>query len=159
MKNFQAGPLQKICNVQVGEGVIIEDFVNLYECQIGANTSIGSFVEIGKGVLVGRCCQIRSHAYICPGVSIEDEVFVGEGTTFINDRYARATNTKGLLATELDWTMRLTKVKRGASIEAKSVILCDLTIGEGARVKAGSVVTKDVPDGATVSGNPARIVG
>ncbi|MBY0548389.1 MAG: N-acetyltransferase [Candidatus Obscuribacterales bacterium] len=158
MKNFQPGPLQKIRDVGVGECVTIGDFVNLYECRIGANTSIGNFVEIGKGVVVGQRCQIRTFAYLCPGVNIEDDVFIGEGTTFINDRFARATNADGTMVTESDWTLRFTTVRQGASIEAKAIIMCDVTIGVGARVKAGSVVTKDVPDGATVAGNPARIL-
>lgn len=158
MKNFQPGPLQRIRDVLVGEGVTVGDFVNLYECRIGAGTSVGNFVEIGKGVLVGQRCKISSFSYLCPGVDIEDEVFIGEGTMFINDRFARATNADGTMVTEADWTLRLTTVRQGASIEAKAVIMCDVTIGVGSRVKAGAVVTRDVPDGATVAGNPARIL-
>jgi len=153
---YQPGPLQRIRDVEVGEGTVIGDYVNLYECRIGAGTTIGAFVEIGKSVTIGQCCKISSHAYICPGVIIEEDVFVGEKVTFINDRYPRATNSAGVPATEADWTIRTTKVKRGASIAAGAVILCDVTIGAGAHIRAGAVVTRDVPDGATVAGNPAR---
>jgi UDP-2-acetamido-3-amino-2,3-dideoxy-glucuronate N-acetyltransferase len=156
---YQAGPLQKIRDVEVGEGTIIGDFVNLYECRIGAGTTIGDYVEIGKTVSIGQRCTIGSHAYICPGVTIEEDVFVGERVNFINDRYPRATNSAGVPATEADWELRTTTVKRGASIAAGAVILCDVTIGAGANVQAGSVVTRDVPDKATVAGNPARPIG
>lgn len=153
---YQPGPLQRIRDVEVGADTIIGDFVNLYECRIGSGTTIGAFVEIGKTVKIGQRCKISAHAYVCPGVTIEDDVFVGEQVTFINDRYPRAANVDGTLCTEADWTIRPTVVKRGASISAGAVILCDVTIGVDARVSAGSVVTRNVPDGATVSGNPAR---
>lgn len=155
---YQAGPLQKIRDVEVGDGTVIGDFVNLYECRIGADTTIGDFVEIGKTVIIGSRCRISNHAYICPGVTIEEDVIVGEKVSFINDRYPRATNASGHTATEADWKLRSTMVKRGASIGSGAVILCDITIGAGAFVEAGAVVTKDVPDGAAVAGNPARVI-
>lgn len=159
MKEIKPRLLQRIRDVKVGEGVEIDDFVNLYECMIGEGSRISAFVEIGKGVTVGRRCHICSHAYICPGVTIGDDVFVGEAVTFINDKYARATNAAGAPATEADWTLRPTTVKNGAYIGARTVILCDVTIGNQCRIAPGSVVTHDVPDGATVAGNPASIVG
>jgi UDP-2-acetamido-3-amino-2,3-dideoxy-glucuronate N-acetyltransferase len=155
---YQPGPLQRIRDVEVGEGTVIGDFVNLYECRIGARTIISDFVEIGKTVSIGHHCRISAHAYVCPGVTIEDDVFVGEQVTFINDRFPRATNDDGTPCTESDWTVRPTLVKRGASIAAGAVILCDVTIGVEAHVSAGAVVTRDVPDGATVAGNPARVI-
>lgn len=153
---YQPRPLQLIRDVEVGEGTVIGDFVNLYECHIGAGTTIGAFVEIGKTVRIGDRCKVSSHAYICPGVIIEDDVFIGEGVSFINDRYPRATNSAGAVSSEADWKLSPTLIKRGASIAAGAVILCDVTIGERARVSAGAVVTKDVPAGMTVAGNPAR---
>jgi UDP-2-acetamido-3-amino-2,3-dideoxy-glucuronate N-acetyltransferase len=153
---YQPGPLQRIRDVEVGEGTVIGDFVNLYECHIGAGTTVGDYVEIGKTVKIGQRCTISSHAYICPGVTIEEDVFVGERVTFINDRYPRATNSAGTPATEADWKLRTTTVKSGASIGSGAVILCDVTIGAGANIHPGSVVTKDVADGAMVAGNPAR---
>lgn len=155
---YQPGALQKIRDVEVDETTVIGDFVNLYECRIGADTVIGDFVEIGKTVSVGRRCRIGSHAYICPGVTIEDDVFVGEKVTFINDRYPRATNASGAPATEADWTLSPTTVKRGTSISAGAVIMGDVTIGVDAKIAAGAVVTRDVADRATVAGNPARKV-
>jgi|AGTN01.2.fsa_nt_gi Serine acetyltransferase len=155
---YQPGPLQKIRDVEVCEGTVIGDFVNLYECRIGAGTIIGDFVEIGKTVVIRNRCRISNHAYICPGVTIEDDVTVGEKVNFINDRYPRATNAAGRSATESDWELRTTTVKCGASIGSGAVILCDITIGAGAFVEAGAVVTKNVPDGATVAGNPARVI-
>jgi UDP-2-acetamido-3-amino-2,3-dideoxy-glucuronate N-acetyltransferase len=152
---YQPGVLQRIRDVEVDESTVIGDFVNLYECFIGSDTTIGAFVEIGKTVIVGKRCRISNHAYICPGVTIEDDVFVGERVSFINDRYPRATNDSGEPATEADWTLSPTTVKCGAIIAAGAVIMGALTIGEGAKIAPGSVVTKDVPAGATVAGNPA----
>jgi UDP-2-acetamido-3-amino-2,3-dideoxy-glucuronate N-acetyltransferase len=147
-------------DVQLGEGAVIfhPDLVNLYGCQIGAGTKIGSFVEIQKGASIGTRCKISSHSFICEGVALEDGVFIGHGVTFINDRYPRATNEDGALQTEADWTCVPTTVKRGASIGSGATILCGVTIGAGAIIGAGSVVTKDVADGAVVAGNPARLL-
>jgi acetyltransferase-like isoleucine patch superfamily enzyme len=144
-------------DVILEDGVIIfhRDLVNLYGCRIGAGTKIGAFVEIQKRAVIGRKCKISSHTFVCEGVTIEDEVFVGHGVMFINDRYPRAT-TDGQLQTEADWTVEPTLVKRGASIGSGAVLLCGVTIGEGALVGAGAVVTTDVPPGATVAGVPAR---
>ena len=143
-------------DVKLGPGVIIHHFVNLYGCEIGGGTKIGSFVEIQKGVLVGRNCKVSSHTFICEGVTIEDEVFIGHGVIFINDKYPRATTADGALQSDADWQVVPTLVKRGASIGSGTTILCGVTIGEGATVGAGAVVTKDISDGATVAGNPAR---
>ncbi|HMH44584.1 MAG TPA: DapH/DapD/GlmU-related protein [Pyrinomonadaceae bacterium] len=142
-------------DVQFGRNVVIHHFVNLYGCQIGDGTRIGSFVEIQKNARVGRNCKISSHSFICEGVTIEDEVFIGHGVTFINDKVPRATNSKGELQTEDDWKPVSTLVKRGASIGSGATILCGVTIGERAVVGAGAVVTKDVAAGTTVMGNPA----
>jgi acetyltransferase-like isoleucine patch superfamily enzyme len=143
-------------DVKLGRGVKIYAFTNLYGCEIGDEVKIGTFVEIQKGARIGKRCKISSHTFICEGVTVEDEVFVGHGVTFINDRYPRATNGDGALQTEADWQCVGTLVKRRASIGSGATILCGVTIGEGAVVGAGSVVTKDVPDGAVVAGNPAR---
>jgi acetyltransferase-like isoleucine patch superfamily enzyme len=143
-------------DVKLGERVRIFAFTNLYGCEIGDDVKIGAFVEIQKGVRVGHRCKISSHSFICEGVMIEDEVFIGHGVTFINDRYPRATNGSGGLQTEADWSCVTTTVKKGASVGSGATILCGVTIGQGAIVGAGSVVTKDVPDGAVVAGNPAR---
>jgi acetyltransferase-like isoleucine patch superfamily enzyme len=151
MKNIKA-------DVKLGKDVKIFDFVNLYGCQIGDNTKIGTFVEIQKGAKIGSNCKISSHTFICEGVTIEDEVFVGHNVTFINDRYPRATRSGGGLQTEADWSCIPTLVKRGASIGSSATILCGVTIGEEAMVGAGSVVTKDVAPGSVVAGNPARTV-
>lgn len=145
-------------DVKLGRDVSIHHFVNLYGCEIGDGTKIGSFVEIQKGAKVGRNCKISSHTFICEGVHIEDEVFIGHGVTFINDKYPRAANADGDLQTEADWSVVPTLVQRGASIGSGVTILCGLTIGAGATVGAGAVVTQDVPDGATVAGNPARVI-
>jgi acetyltransferase-like isoleucine patch superfamily enzyme len=145
-------------NVKLGQRVKIYAFTNLYGCEIGDDVKIGTFVEIQKGVRVGARCKISSHSFLCEGVTLEEEVFVGHGVTFINDRFPRATNTTGRLQTEADWECIGTTVKRGASIGSGATILCGLTIGEGATVGAGSVVTKDVPNGAVVAGNPARVL-
>jgi acetyltransferase-like isoleucine patch superfamily enzyme len=146
-------------DVVLEEGVVIfhPDIVNLYGCRIGAGTRIGTFVEIQKNAVVGRRCKISSHTFVCEGVTIEDEVFVGHGVMFINDRYPRAT-TGGVLQTEADWTVEPTVVRRGASIGSGAVVLCGVTIGEGALVGAGAVVTADVPAGAMVAGVPARLL-
>jgi UDP-2-acetamido-3-amino-2,3-dideoxy-glucuronate N-acetyltransferase len=143
-------------DVKLGRDVVIYNFVNLYGCEIGDETKIGSFVEIQKNARVGSNCKISSHSFICEGVTIEDEVFIGHGVTFINDKFPRATNEAGELQTEADWKPAPTTVKRGATIGSGATILCGITIGERATVGAGAVVTKDVPDGATVAGNPAR---
>ena len=142
-------------DVKLGRDVIIHHFVNLYGCEIGDGTSIGTFVEIQKGARVGRNCKISSHSFICEGVTIEDEVFIGHGVTFINDKFPRATNPDGTRQASDDWTTVPTVVKRRASIGSGATILSGVTIGEGAMVGAGAVVTKDVPAGATVVGNPA----
>lgn len=150
--------LQRISeDVVLGEGVVLRDFVNLYGCEIGDNTRVGTFVEIQRGARIGRDCKISSHTFICEGVTIEDEVFVGHNVSFINDIYPRATLDGHLQAAE-DWTLETTLVKRGASIGTSATILCGLTIGERAIVGAGSVVTHDVPAGTIVAGNPARVL-
>ncbi len=145
-------------DVVLGRDVAIYNFVNLYGCRIGDSTKIGSFVEIQKGVQIGRNCKVSSHTFICEGVTVEDEVFIGHGVNFINDKYPRATTEGGQLQTEADWTVERTLVQRGASIGTNSTILGGITIGERSIVGAGSVVTHDVPAGATVAGNPARII-
>ncbi|MEI6267266.1 MAG: acyltransferase [Methylococcaceae bacterium] len=148
-------------DVQLGEGVIIfhPDLVNLYGCQIGAGTKIGSFVEIQKGASIGARCKISSHSFICEGVEIDECVFVGHGVMFINDTYPKAVSEDGELQTEADWQLICTRVKSRASIGSNATILCGITIGESALVGAGAVVTKDVPDYAIVAGVPARVVG
>lgn len=143
--------------VKLGKDVKLSKFINLYGCEIGDDTKIGAFVEIQKNARVGRCCKISSHTFICEGVDIEDNVFVGHGVTFINDLYPRATATDGRPQTEADWTVEKTLVKKGASIGSGSTILSRVTIGENAIVGAGSVVTKDVPPNAIVAGNPAKL--
>ena len=145
-------------DVKLGKDVKIFAFTNLYGCEVGDGSKVGAFVEIQKGVKVGKRCKISSHSFLCEGVTIEDEVFVGHNVTFINDRFPRATNADGSSQTEADWECVGTLVKRGASIGSSATILCGVVIGEGATVGAGSVVTKDVPDGAVVAGNPARIL-
>ena len=146
-------------DVSLGEGVVIfhRDLVNLYGCRIADGTKIGAFVEIQKGVVVGQRCKISSHSFVCEGVTIEDEVFIGHGVMFINDRYPRAT-AQGRLQTEADWTVVPTRVCRGASIGSGAVILCGVTIGVDATVGAGAVVTRDVAPGAVVAGVPARLL-
>lgn len=145
-------------DVQLGKNVKIYNFVNLYGCKIGDNSKIGCFVEIQKGVKIGKNCKISSHTFICEGVSIEDDVFVGHGVTFINDTYPRSTSESGGLQTEDDWECIPTYIKKGASIGSGATILCGITIGEKVIVGAGSVVTRDVPENTIVAGNPARIL-
>lgn len=145
-------------DVQLGRDVVIHAFVNLYGCRIGDGTKIGTFVEIQKGVDIGANCKIQSHSFICEGVTIEDEVFVGHHVCFINDRYPKATTAAGRLQDEADWVVEPTRVRRGASIGSGAVILSGVEIGAGALVGAGAVVTRDVPAGATVAGNPARML-
>ena len=145
-------------DVQLGKGVKLSGFVNLYGCEVGDHTKIGAFVEIQKNAKIGRNCKISSHTFICEGVTIEDNVFVGHGVTFINDSYPRATTPEGSLQTEKDWKVEPTLVKKSASIGSGATILSNLVIGENALVGAGSVVTHDVPDNAIVAGNPARLL-
>ena len=145
-------------DVQLGRDVQVYHFVNLYGCTIGDGTRIGSFVEIQKGASVGRNCKVSSHTFICEGVRIEDEVFIGHGVNFINDKYPRATSTEGRLQTASDWKVEPTLVRRGASIGTGATILGGLTIGERAFIGAGAVVTRDVPPDATVAGNPAQVI-
>lgn len=145
-------------DVKLGKDVKIYDFVNLYGCEIGDESKIGTFVEIQRGARIGRRVKISSHTFICEGVQIEDQVFVGHGVTFINDKYPRATTRSGQLQGDHDWTVVPTVVRRGASIGSGSTILCGVEIGERAIVGAGSVVTKDVPPGTIVAGNPAGVV-
>ena len=143
-------------DVKLGRDVRVYAFVNLYGCEIGDETSIGTFVEIQKGVKIGARCKIQSHTFICEGVTIEDEVFVGHNVNFINDRFPAATNLDGSRKTDADWRLERTWVKRRAAVGTGAVILPGVTIGVGAIVGAGAVVTRDVPDGSTVVGNPAR---
>jgi acetyltransferase-like isoleucine patch superfamily enzyme len=145
-------------DVKLGQRVRIYDFTNLYGCEIGDDVKIGTFVEIQKGAKIGNRCKISSHTFICEGVILEDEVFIGHNVTFINDRYPRATNGNGALQTDADWNCVGTIVKRGASIGSGATLLCGVTVGENAVIGAGSVVTRDVPAGAVVAGNPARIL-
>ena len=144
-------------DVRLGLDVRLSKFINLYGCAIGDNTKIGAFVEVQKNASIGRNCKISSHTFICEGVTIEDDVFIGHGVTFVNDTYPRATAADGRLQTEADWKVEPTLVKRGASIGSGATILANVTIGEQAIVGAGSVVTKDVPPGTIVAGNPAKI--
>ena len=145
-------------DVRLGRDVKLAQFVNLYGCTIGDGTKIGTFVEIQKNAVVGSRCKIQSHTFICEGVTIEDEAFVGHGVTFINDKYPRATAAGGGLQTEEDWEVVPTVVEKGASIGSGATVLCSITIGAGAIVGAGSVVTKNVPAGSVVAGNPAKVI-
>jgi acetyltransferase-like isoleucine patch superfamily enzyme len=145
-------------DVKLGKNVKFSKFINLYGCSIGDNTKIGAFVEIQKNAHVGANCKISSHTFICEGVIIEDNVFVGHNVAFINDTYPRATAEGGALQTEADWKVEYTRVKKGASIGSGSTILANVTIGEGAIIGAGSVVTKDVPANTIAAGNPAKVL-
>jgi acetyltransferase-like isoleucine patch superfamily enzyme len=145
-------------DVKLGSSVRLSKFINLYGCEIGDETKIGAFVEIQKNVTVGKRCKISSHTFVCEGVLIEDNVFVGHGVMFINDSYPRSTTVEGALQTEDDWKVERTVVKKGASIGSGATILSNTNIGENAIVGAGSVVTKDVPPNAIVAGNPARVL-
>ena len=145
-------------NVKLGQGVKLAKFINLYGCEIGDETKVGAFVEIQKNATVGKRCKISSHTFICEGVMIEDNVFIGHGVMFINDTYPRATAAGGSLQTEADWKVERTVIKRGASIGSGATILCNTTVGENAIVGAGSVVTKDVPANSIVAGNPAKVL-
>ena len=145
-------------DVKLGKDVELSRFINLYGCEIGDQSKIGAFVEIQKNVRVGKRCKISSHTFICEGVTIEDNVFIGHGVTFINDSYPRATNAEGNLQTEADWKVELTVVKKGASIGSGATILSHISIGENAIVGAGSVVTNEVPANSIVAGNPARVL-
>jgi acetyltransferase-like isoleucine patch superfamily enzyme len=145
-------------DVKLGGNIKLAKFINLYGCTIGDNTKIGAFVEVQKNAIVGRNCKISSHTFICEGVTIEDDVFIGHGVTFVNDLYPRATAPNGRLQTEADWKVEHTLVKQGASIGSGSTILAKVTIGENAIIGAGSVVTKNVPPGTIVAGNPAKVL-
>lgn len=149
---------QILNNVKLGKHVKIYNFVNLYGCSIDDNTKIGSFTEIQKNVIIGKNCKISSHTFICEGVFIEDEVFVGHNVTFINDKYPRSTNSDGHLKTEKDWNVVKTFVKKGASIGSSATIMCGVTIGANAIIGAGAVVTKDVPANTVVAGVPAHVI-
>jgi len=145
-------------DVKLGANVKLSKFINLYGCEIGDETKIGAFVEIQKNARIGKRCKVSSHSFICEGVDIEDNVFIGHGVTFTNDIFPRATNSDGTLQSAVDWAVRPTIVRRGASIGSGATLLCNLSVGENAIVGAGSVVTKDVPPNAVVAGNPARVL-
>lgn len=149
---------QSLNNVKVGLNVRIFNFVNAYNCTIDDNSKVGTFVEIQKGASIGKNCKISSHSFICEGVTIEDNVFIGHGVMFTNDLYPRATNPDGSQQSDQDWTLVETFVKKGASIGSNATIICGITIGENALIGAGSVVTKNVPDNAVVAGNPAKVI-
>ena len=145
-------------DVKLGKGVKLSQFINLYGCEVGDDTKIGAFVEVQKNAKIGKHCKISSHTFICEGVTIEDNVFIGHSVTFINDTYPRATISTGKLQTEKDWKVEPTVVRTGASIGSGATILANITIGEHALIGAGSVVTRDVPPNAIVAGNPARLL-
>ncbi|MFN0141754.1 MAG: acyltransferase [Pyrinomonadaceae bacterium] len=147
----------RLNNVILGDDVKVYSFVNAYGCEIGDETRVGAFVEIQKGVKIGRRCKISSHSFLCEGVTIEDNVFIGHGVMFTNDKFPRATNEDGSAQSEADWTVVPITVKKGASVGSNATILAGVTIGENAMVGAGAVVTRDVPDGAIVVGVPAKI--
>jgi UDP-2-acetamido-3-amino-2,3-dideoxy-glucuronate N-acetyltransferase len=146
-------------DVEFGDGVVVRPFTNLYGCRIGNETRIGTFVEIQRGVAIGSRCKIQSHTFICDGVEIEDEVFIGHGVMFVNDKFPRATTSSGTTAVEDDWTLLRTRVEKRASIGSGAVIMGGVTVGSGALVGAGAVITRDVPAGATVAGVPGRRIG
>ena len=151
--------LKKIApDVVIGKDVVLNDFINLYGCRIGDGTKIGPFVEVQKNASIGKHCKISSHTFVCEGVTIEDDVFIGHGVMFINDKYPRATTESGELQTEDDWRVIATRIKKGASIGSNATVLCGVTVGRGAVVGAGSVVTRDVPDHTVVAGNPAAVL-
>src|SRR5947209_3843920 len=145
-------------DVKLGRDVKLSKFINLYGCEVGDETKIGAFVEIQKNATVGKRCKISSHTFICEGVTVEDNVFIGHGVTFINDSYPRATTDGGGLQTEADWKVERTLIKKGASVGSGSTVLSKVTVGENAIVGAGSVVTKNVPANTIVAGNPARVL-
>ena len=145
-------------DVKLGRDVKLSKFINLYGCEVGDETKIGAFVEIQKNATVGKRCKVSSHTFICEGVTIEDNVFIGHSVTFINDSYPRSTTADGNLQTEADWKVERTVIKKGASIGSGSTILCNVTVGENAIVGAGSVVTKDVPPNSIWAGNPAKLL-
>ena len=145
-------------DVVLGKDVKVFSFANLYGCQIGDGTKIGAFVEVQKGASIGKNCKVSSHSFICEGVTIEDEVFIGHNVTFINDLYPRASNPDGTLQTESDWNVVPTLIKKGASVGSSTTILAGITVGEGAIIGAGAVVTKDVPPNTIVAGVPAKIL-
>ncbi len=151
-------PRKTLTNVQLGKNVRIFNFVNAYGCSIGDNSKVGAFVEIQKGASIGKNCKISSHSFICEGVHIEDNVFIGHGVMFTNDLFPRATNSDGSQQTDADWKMVETFVKKGASIGSNATILCGVSIGENAMVGAGAMVTKNVPANAIVAGNPAKVI-
>jgi len=151
-------PYRLIRDVSFGENVVVHSFTNLYGCTIGDDTRIGTFVEIQRGAVIGARCKVQSHTFVCDGIEIEDEVFVGHGVVFVNDRRPRATSEAGGLQTEDDWDLERTVVRLGASLGSGAVVLGGITIGEGALVGAGAVVTRDVAPGETVAGNPARVL-
>jgi len=160
-KRRVSGMEEFICiadDVKLGENVKLSKFINLYGCSIGDNTKIGAFVEVQKNACIGKNCKISSHTFICEGVDIEDDVFIGHGVTFINDTFPRATISGGRLQTEADWQVERTVIKKGASIGSGATILSKVTIGENAIIGAGSVVTKDVPANVIFAGNPARFL-
>ncbi len=149
-------PHRQLNNVEFGKNVVVHPFTNLYGCSVGDNTRIGPFVEVQRGAVIGSNCKIQSHTFICDGVTLEDEVFVGHGVMFVNDKFPHATTDTGELQTDADWTLLETRVERGAAIGSGAVILGGVTIGAGSLVGAGAVVTRDVAPGATVAGNPAK---
>jgi acetyltransferase-like isoleucine patch superfamily enzyme len=149
-------PFRTLNDVEFGDEVVVQSFTNLYGCSIGDNTRIGPFVEIQRGAVIGANCKIQSHSFICDGVTIEDEVFVGHGVMFVNDKYPRATTTDGRLQSETDWTLLETVVERGATIGSGAVVLGGVRVGANALVGAGAVVTRDVAPGEVVRGVPAR---
>ena len=149
-------PHRLIADVEFGDGVVVQSFVNLYGCRIGDETRVGPFVEIQRGAVIGARCKVQSHTFICDGVEVGDNVFIGHGVMFVNDKFPQATNAAGALAREDDWTLLRTRVESGAAIGSGAVILGGVTIGAGALVGAGAVITRDVPAGAVVAGVPAK---